>query len=343
MNKIKIDLRSDTITRPGKEMLNAMMNAPVGDDVMREDPTVNKLEAMAAEMFGMESSLFCPSGTMTNQIAIKVHTRPGDEVICDKTAHIYNYEGGGIAMNSGASVRLINGINGQFSTNEVLDCINPDDVHQPATKLVSIENTSNKGGGSIWDLEDIRSIRQLCDEKNLALHMDGARLFNAIVEQGSKPEDFGKSFDSISICLSKGLGTPIGSLLLGEKDFIYHARRMQKALGGGMRQAGYIAAAGIYALENNINRLREDHFKAEELETVIDELDWVEQVLPVQTNIVIFEVKPEIDVNLVISKLAEQNILISGFGGKLLRIVTHLDYNDEMQKEVIKVLKSLDI
>src|ERR1700690_2109016 len=249
-----IDYRSDTFTKPSQLMLEAMFRASVGDDVFGEDPSVNKLETLAAETFGMEAGLFCPSGTMTNQIAIKCHTQPGDEVICDTMSHVYIYEGGGIAFNSGCQVRPIEGDRGRITADQVTKSINPDDVHKPVTRLVSLENTANRGGGSCYEFNDLQSIREVCLENNLKLHLDGARVFNAIVENKEEPKDYGALFDSISVCLSKGLGAPVGSVLLGNKDFIQKARRVRKVFGGGMRQAGYLAAAGIFALENNIER-----------------------------------------------------------------------------------------
>ncbi|HEU4904336.1 MAG TPA: GntG family PLP-dependent aldolase, partial [Flavisolibacter sp.] len=286
-----IDYRSDTVTRPSAEMKAAMFAAPVGDDVFGEDPSINELERLAADMFGMEAALYCPSGTMTNQIAIKCHTQPGDEVICDVSSHIYQYEGGGIALNSGAQVKLINGDRGRITAEQVQDSINADDVHKARTSLVSLENTSNRGGGSCYDFEEIRRIRQVCDEHGLALHLDGARLFNAMVTKKESPKEYGEVFHSISICLSKSLGCPVGSLVLGTRDFIRKARRIRKVFGGGMRQAGYLAAAGIYALQNNIDRLDVDHQHAKQLAEALSRKEFVGTVLPVETNIVIFSVK----------------------------------------------------
>ena len=283
-----IDLRSDTVTKPGKEMLEAMMEAEVGDDVYKEDPTVNVLEQKAASLFGMEASLFCVSGTMTNQVAINVHTRPGDEVICDRLAHIYLFEAGSIARLSGSSVNLLSGDMGRFTAEDVRLAINPDDIHRARTSLVEVENTVNKGGGACWDINELKKISALCREKKLSFHMDGARIFNAITETGEDPKDYGSLFDSISICLSKGLGAPVGSLLLGNKEFIKKALRVRKAIGGGMRQAGYLAAAGIYALDNNVKRLKEDHKRAREMGKVLEALPCIDEVYPVRTNILIF-------------------------------------------------------
>ena len=336
-----IDLRSDTVTRPGREMLEVMMNAQVGDDVFKEDPTINALEEKAALMFGMEAALFCSSGTMTNQIAINVHTRPGDEVICDKLAHIYLYEGGSIARLSGSSVNLLSGDRGRFTVEDVKAAINPDDIHRSNTSLVAVENTMNKGGGACWDINELKKISSLCRERKLSFHLDGARLFNALTETGEQPKEYGEIFDSISICLSKGLGAPVGSLLLGKKDFIKKALRVRKALGGGMRQAGYLAAAGIYALDNNIKGLKEDHRRAREIGKVLEALPYVDEVFPVQTNILIFKLSDKMKDTDFIAKLNEKNIKAIIFGPQTIRFVTHLDFNDSMMDEVITALKNL--
>lgn len=341
MEKEMIDLRSDTVTRPGKEMLEAMMSAQVGDDVFKEDPTVNALEDKAASLFGMEAALFCASGTMTNQIAINVHTNPGDEVICDRLAHIYLYEGGSIARLSGSSVNLLSGDRGRFKVEDVKAAINPDDIHRSNTSLVAVENTVNKGGGAYWDIDELKKISLLCREHSLSFHMDGARIFNAITETGGKPEDFGSLFDSISICLSKGLGAPVGSLILGKKDFIKKALRVRKAIGGGMRQAGYLAAAGIYALDNNVKLLKEDHRRAREIGETLLTLPYVQELYPVQTNIIIFKVNDKMKDTDFLSKLGAKNIKATIFGPQTIRFVTHLDFTDPMLEEVIKELKAL--
>ncbi|MBC8402359.1 MAG: aminotransferase class I/II-fold pyridoxal phosphate-dependent enzyme, partial [Candidatus Marinimicrobia bacterium] len=309
-----IDLRSDTVTKPSKGMLAAMAAAKVGDDVFQEDPTVNELECKVAAMFKKDKALFCPSGTMTNQIAIKGHTHPGDEVICDHLSHVYHYEGGGIARNSGASVRLLSGDRGRFSTEDLLANINPDDVHHPVSKMVVIENTCNKGGGSYWDIQTIRDINKVCVKNDLKLHLDGARLFNALTETGESAEDFGKIFDTISICLSKGLGAPVGSVLLGDNEFIKQARRIRKVWGGGMRQAGYLAAAGIYALDQNIVRLKDDHRRARILGETIETLPYVKEIMPVDTNIVIFLLKNDVNSENFIRTLTEAGILVISMG-----------------------------
>lgn len=335
------DYRSDTQTRPARAMLQAMFEAKVGDDVFGEDPSVNELEDFAAEMFGMEASVFCPSGTMTNQIAIKCHTQPGDEVICDVSSHIYQYEGGGIAFNSGASVKLIYGDKGRITAQQVLENINADDVHKAHTSLVSLENTSNRGGGSCYEMEEIRKIRKVCDENNLKLHLDGARLFNALVEKKQTPKEYGKLFDSISICLSKSLGCPVGSLLLGKKDFIKKARRVRKVFGGGMRQAGYLAAAGIYALKNNIDRLKKDHQHAKKIAEALSKKDFVSELLPVETNIIIFAVKPPCTAQSFVDKLKESDILGHPISAMRVRLVTHLDVTPVMVEKTIDVINKL--
>ncbi|MFL5788466.1 MAG: threonine aldolase family protein, partial [Flavisolibacter sp.] len=325
-----IDFRSDTVTKPSAAMLDHMFKAKVGDDVFGEDPAINELESMASSLFGMEAALFCPSGTMTNQIAIKCHTQPGDEVICDNSSHIYQYEGGGIAFNSGASVKLLTGDRGRITASQVEESINPDDVHRAKTSLVSLENTSNRGGGSCYDFNEIKKIKEVCDKHLLPLHLDGARLFNAIVAKKEDPKEYGKAFHSISICLSKSLGCPVGSLLLGKKEFIKKARRVRKVFGGGMRQAGYLAAAGIYALQNNIERLEQDHIHARQIADVLAGQPYVESVLPVETNIIIFQVKPHYTAQTLVTKMKENNVLGYAISNKQIRLVIHLDITEEM-------------
>lgn len=336
-----IDLRSDTVTRPSKGMLDAMMSAEVGDDVFYEDPTVTELEQYAAKLFRKEAGVFCPSGTMTNQIAIRVHTKPGDEVICDVNSHIYNFEGGGISANSGAQARLIAGNEGRLSAELIEPCINADLDWLTHTSLVSLENTVNRAGGSYYTNAQVKPVLELCRRKNLKLHLDGARIFNALAETGESTSDTGALFDSISICLSKGLGAPVGSVLLGDKTFIRQARRVRKLFGGGMRQAGFLAAAGLYALNNNTTRLKEDHKKAKVLEAELRQLPYVESILPVYTNIVIFNLKASISGAEFEKKLAEKNIKISAFGKQTIRLVTHLDFTDEMLDRTVEVLRGL--
>lgn len=336
-----IDLRSDTVTKPSKPMLEAMMNAEVGDDVFGEDPTINALEAKAAKMFGKEASLYCPSGTQTNQIAIKTHTSPGDEIICDHTSHIYRFEGGGIGFNSGASVRLIHGDRGRITASAVASEINdPENYHLPLTSLVSVENTANVGGGSYYDIAELIKIKEVCTQNGLKFHLDGARLFNAITETKETPEEHGKIFDSVSICLSKGLGAPVGSLLLGSNEFIKKAHRLRKILGGAMRQAGFIAAAGIYALDHNIGRLKEDHKKAKHLASVLSGLSYIEEVIPAETNILIFKIPNKISNADFLKKLNKNGVNAIGFGPQTIRFVTHLDFTDDMLIHTEEVLKN---
>ncbi|GAB3235907.1 aminotransferase class I/II-fold pyridoxal phosphate-dependent enzyme [Algoriphagus aestuariicola] len=335
-----IDLRSDTVTRPTPGMKEAMFSAPIGDDVFGEDPTVNALEEKVAKLFGMEAAIFCPSGTMTNQIAIRLHTGPQREVVCHQHSHIYLYEGGGIMANSLASVKLLDGNLGKITASQVAAAINPDDVHATETALVSLENTMNKGGGSIYTLDEIKPIHALCREKGIKFHLDGARLFNALVETREKPFEWGAHFDTISICLSKGLGCPVGSILLGSKADIKRARKVRKVFGGGMRQAGFLAAAGIYALDYQVERLKEDHARAKALGQMLALLPIVSEVFPVATNIVIARldgVTPED----FMKKLAEMDIKSVKFGPDLVRFVTHLDFIDEHLEEVGKRLGQL--
>jgi threonine aldolase len=335
-----IDVRSDTVTRPTPGMLEAMMHADVGDDVFGEDETVNELQRTAAERFGMEAALFCPSGTMTNQIAVKVHTQPGDEVICDELSHVYLYEGGGIAFNSGASTRLMKGHRGRFTARDVLDNVNrSDDSHFPHTRLVAIENTVNKGGGCCWELGEIEQIRKACDARGLALHLDGARLFNALVARGEDPKRYGELFDTISVCLSKGLGAPAGSLLLGPKALIEKAHRYRKVMGGGMRQAGYIAAAGRYALEHHVQRLREDHAKAAAVAAALAECSYVASVLPAETNIVIFTLAEGVDTQRFLQHLKDSDVYALSVGRQLIRFVFHLDVSAAQVEALIGSLR----
>ncbi|GAA4451083.1 GntG family PLP-dependent aldolase [Nibrella saemangeumensis] len=335
-----IDLRSDTITKPTPAMLEAMFSAEVGDDVFGDDPTVNALEAKAAKLFGMEAALFCASGTMTNQLAIRTHTRPGDDIICDILSHVYLYEGGGIALNALASVSLPQGKRGKLTPELVSTHIQPDDIHKPHTRLVCLENTINKGGGCYYTVPEISAIRQICDLHGLKLHLDGARLFNALVETGESPEAYGQLFDSISICLSKGLGCPVGSLLLGDADFIKQARRFRKVMGGGWRQAGFLAAAGIYALDHHVNRLRVDHSRARKIGAMLERLPEVEEIYPIDTNIVIFRLNDSILAADYVKQLEQKNIRSVTFGKHLVRFVTHLEFTDEHLVELEKQLSA---
>jgi threonine aldolase len=335
------DLRSDTFTKPSSAMLEAMMNASVGDDVFGEDPSVNELEALSAAMFGMEAAVFCPSGTMTNQIGIKCHTQPGDEVICDKFSHVYQYEAGGIAFNSGCSVKLIDGQAGRITASQVQEAINPDDVHKPGTTLVSLENTANRGGGGCYEFAHILEIKEICLKNNLKLHLDGARLWNALVAKGESAKQYGEAFDSISICLSKGLGTPLGSVLLGNAAFIKKARRIRKVLGGGMRQAGFMAAAGIYALQNNIERVADDHHHAKLIANALLEKDFTGAMMPVETNIIIFEVKENYTPQSFVEYLKKIDVLCLPISTTQVRMVTHLDVTPAMVASLVQVIAAM--
>ncbi|WP_283640164.1 threonine aldolase family protein [Mesonia mobilis] len=337
-----IDLKSDTVTKPTPAMLEAIMSADVGDDVYKEDPTVNLLEKRLAELFGKEMALFFPTGSMANQAAIKLHTQPGEQLICDKWAHVYNYEGGGASFNSGVSCKLVDGHRGMITAKQVVENINPPDFyHSPLTSLVCLENTTNKGGGACYDFEEIKQIRKVCDEHNLGLHLDGARLFNALVAKGESPKQYGEVFDTISVCLSKGLGTPMGSVLIGDEKLMKNAMRVRKVLGGGMRQIGFMAAAGLYALENNVERLAEDHQRAQELAKTLSEQAYVKEVEPVETNIIIFYLTEGINEVDFLKRLEDCGVIISGMGQGKLRIVTHLGYTQEMHETFTQVLKEL--
>lgn len=336
-----IDLISDTVTKPSKGMMEAMMQAKVGDDVFKMDPTVNELQEKVAKLFGMEDALFFPSGTMANQTAIKLHTNPGDLVICDKYAHIYNYESGGVAFNSGVTCKLIDGERGMFTASQIeeMAAVKPQ-IYLPYTKLICIENTTNKGGGACWGFNEIKKIQKVAKKNKLKFHLDGARLFNALVAKNETPQQYGDLFDTISICLSKGLGAPVGSLLLGSKKDIEKALRLRKLLGGGMRQVGFLAAAGMYALDNHIERLAEDHKKAKEIGAVLESVSYITKVETIETNIIIFYVDEKIGADNFINKMKEKNILLTPMGEGKIRIVTHLDYTDQMHEMLLKELKN---
>ncbi|OSY87780.1 threonine aldolase [Tenacibaculum holothuriorum] len=336
-----INLISDTVTKPTPEMLEVMMSAKVGDDVFNADPTVNELQEKVAKMFNKEAALFFPSGTMANQAAIKLHTQPGDRMFCDKWAHVYNYEGGGAAFNSGVTSHLIDGDRGMFTANQLKEAVSGRaDIHVPFNRLVCIENTTNKGGGACWNFEELKKIQEVTQHNNLAYHLDGARLFNALVAKQETTQQYGDLFDTISICLSKGLGAPVGSVLVGSKQDMNKALRVRKLFGGGMRQAGYLAAAGMYALENQVNRLEEDHKKAKEIGEVLASCSYVKKVEPIETNIVIFYVDDSIDPMEFIKKMEEKDILLISMGQGKIRIVTHLDYTQPMHEKLLEELRS---
>jgi threonine aldolase len=332
-----IDLRSDTVTRPTPAMKQAMMEAEVGDDVYGEDPSVNRLETETAELFGKEAGLFCPSGTMTNQIAIKVHTQPGDELICAENAHVYKYEGGGVAFNSGVQVKQLAGNRGRLDAVQVAEAINPDDVHFPVTKLVCLENTSNRGGGSVYELDTITRIAEVCRQHHMILHLDGARVFNAMVAKGYTAREIGAPFDSVSVCLSKGLGAPVGSLLLGSQAFIAKAKRIRKVFGGGMRQAGFLAAAGSYALEYHISRLADDHARAQAVTEVLSTIPAVKMIMPVETNIIIFQLESVAVTDTFHAYLKQHGILCGRIAPDTLRMVFHLDITGEMMSRLLDI------
>lgn len=339
---MEINLVSDTVTKPTPEMLQYMFSAQVGDDVYKQDPTVIELEKRIAALFGKEAALFFPSGTMANQTAIKLHTQPGEQLIADKWAHVFNYEGGGVAFNSGVSCSLLDGHRGMITAKQVAAAItDPEFYHSPLTSLVCVENTTNKGGGACYDLLELRNIKAVCDAHQLKFHMDGARIWNALVAKKENPKQYGEIFDTISVCLSKGLGAPIGSVLIADAKTIHRALRIRKQLGGGMRQVGYLAAAGLYALDHHIDRLAEDHRRAKELGQQLAALSWVSVVEPVETNIVIFSVQATINENLVQDYLKQKGIAISSLGHGKLRLVTHLDYKEVMHTYVLETLSKI--
>lgn len=338
-NNMTINLISDTVTKPTPAMLTTMFNAEVGDDVFKQDPSVNALEQKVADLFGMEKALFFPSGTMANQTAIKLHTQPGDQMICDKWAHVYNFEGGGAAFNSGVTCALIDGDRGMFTAEQVLEKIHPsDNIHLAHSSLVAVENTTNKGGGACWDFEELKKIQKVSKENNLTFHLDGARLFNAIVAKDETPKQYGELFDTISICLSKGLGAPVGSILMGSKEDMAKALRIRKLFGGAMRQVGFLAAAAIYALDNHIDRLAEDHRRAKQIGKVLESCSYVRKIETIETNIVIFYVNENIDPMEFIAKMESKGILMISMGQGKLRIVTHLDFTETMLEKLISEL-----
>lgn len=342
MIKEEINLISDTITRPNNEMLAFMMQAEVGDDVFNTDPTVIALQDKIATLFGMEAALFFPSGTMANQTAIKIHTQPAEQLICDKWSHVYNYESGGASFHSGVSCKLIDGHRGMFKAEQLSEVINdPKLYYLPVSSLAVVENTTNKGGGACWDYVELEKIQKVCSEQGLSFHLDGARLFNALVAKNETPGQYGKLFDSISICLSKGLGAPIGSLLLSTEENIQKAIRIRKLFGGGMRQVGYLAAAGIYALDHHVDRLSEDHRRAALLGKALEKSDWIAKVEPIETNIIIFQLHEHLDEKLFMNNMEKNSIRLISMGEGKLRIVTHLDFTDAMLEKVVEVIENM--
>lgn len=338
-----IELRSDTFTRPTPAMLEAMLSAEVGDDVFQEDPTVNRLESEIASYFGMEAALFCPSGTMSNQIAIRCHTQPGDEVICEQSSHVYLYEGGGIAVNSLCQVKLLQGVRGRLSASQIEQTINPDDIHRPLSRLVSLENTANRGGGSCYNWQEMIAIHELCRSKNLRLHLDGARIWNAIVAGNEDPKEYGRLFDSLSVCMSKGMGAPVGSLVVGRRDFIQQARRVRKVLGGGMRQAGYLASACIYALQHHLPLLRQDHLHAKQVAEVLKEKSWMGELQPVETNILIFSLQGSSTPQDFIQYMKQFGVQCMAISKHQVRMVFHLDVTTPMVDKVCEIIRDKEI
>ena len=340
---MKVNLISDTVTRPTPGMMEAMRTAQVGDDVFGEDPSINAFQEAVAVFFGMEAAFFFPSGTMANQAAIKLHTQPGEQLICDHYAHVYNYEGGGVSFNSGVSCKLLVGNRGMITADQVKAAINPPDFyHSPLTSLVCVENTTNKGGGACYDFNTLVEIEQVCREHGLHYHLDGARLWNALQATGDDPKAYGKLFDTISVCFSKGLGCPVGSVLVGSKEAMQKALRVRKVFGGGMRQAGYLAAAGLYALNNHQERLKEDHRRARELGDVLRSSSLVSKVEPIETNILIFEADLQrISSEEMVARLEQKGIRLIGMGQGKLRLVTHLDYTEEQHSYTLECLQNM--
>lgn len=337
---VEVNLISDTITKPSASMMEAMQKATVGDDVFKDDPTVNLLEETMADRFGMEAALFFPSGTMANQTAIKIHTQPGEQLICDHYSHVFNYEGGGVSFNSGVSCKLITGDQGRITASQIEPAIHsPEFYHSPPTRLVCLENTTNKGGGAYYDFEEIKKIKTLCDQHELSLHLDGARLWNALVETKETPQDYGRYFDTISVCFSKGLGCPVGSVLVGSKALMQKALRIRKVFGGGMRQSGYLAAAALYALEHHMDDLKQDHRKAKALENALQNSSFVSKVVPVHTNIVIFSLKDHWNTADFVTQMEVKNIKLLALGQGKIRLVTHRDYTDEQHQYLLSILK----
>ncbi len=337
-----IDLRSDTVTRPTPAMRAAMQAAEVGDDVFGDDPTVNRLEDVVADRLGKEAAVFVPSGTMSNQIAVKVHTRPGDELLCDANCHIYCYEAGGPAVLSGVTCRTIDGDSGILDLSQLADKIKPDDQHCVRTRLVCLENTHNRGGGRVYPIEKIEAISTWARQHGLAMHLDGARLWNAVVATGIAARDYARHFDTVSVCFSKGLGAPVGSALAGPRDLIRQARRVRKLFGGGMRQAGVLAAAALYALDYHVERLAEDHHNAQLIARAIADTPGLRLVpREVDTNLIWVEVSPELGpVKDIVGRLRQQGVLVHASGTKM-RACTHLDVSRAQAERAAEAIRTL--
>lgn len=343
MSRPPIDLRSDTVTKPTPGMRRAMAEAEVGDDVYNEDPVVQALEARTAELLGKEAAIFTPSGTMANQIAVGVHCRPGDELLCSATSHLYVWEAGGIARLWGVTPRTFVGDGGLLTLGDVEDAVRPDDPHMVRTRLVTLENTHNRGGGRVHPFADVRAMAAWAKGEGLAMHLDGARLMNAVVASGVPAAEWAKSFDTVSICFSKGLGAPVGSAMAGSAEAIHQARRLRKLLGGGMRQAGVIAAAALYALENHIDRLAEDHEHARLLAEAFVEAPGLHPEVWPETNLVWVTVDPELGTaSDVVAHLKSHGVLASALGPQTLRACTHLDVSREDVEIAADVVRSID-
>jgi threonine aldolase len=336
-----IDLRSDTVTRPTPAMRAAMHAAEVGDDVFHEDPTVIGLEERVADLLGKEAALFVPSGTMSNQICVKLHTQPGDELLCDVNCHIYNYEAGGPALLSGVTCRTLDGDYGILDVTQLEDKIRPDDEHQVRTRLVCLENTHNRGGGRVYPIEKIQAIREWAHKQGLILHLDGARLWNAVVATGISAKQWARLFDSVSVCFSKGLGAPVGSALAGPREFVARGRRIRKLFGGGMRQAGVLAAAALHALEHHVERLAEDHRHAQMIARAIADTHGLTLTPPeVETNLIWFQVDRELGTaREVATALRERGVLVHAAGPQRLRACTHLDVSAAQAERAAELIR----
>ena len=335
-----IDLRSDTVTKPSEAMRKAMAEAEVGDDVWGYDPTVNRLQQVCAELTGKPAALYVTSGCMANQLAVKCHTNPSEEIIAEWDSHIVKYEIAAPAFISGVQVMPLKGVNGVLNTGDVKEHIRPDWYHYPKTSLVCIENTHNRAGGTIYPLDEIKKLNRLCKESNLKIHLDGARLFNASVESGVSIKEYSSQADSVAFCFSKGLGAPVGSVLCGDVDFIKRAHKYRKIIGGGMRQAGIIAAGALYALQNNISRLKEDHKNARYFAEEIFKLGFIDvNPAAVQTNIVVFRTSE--DASALTEKLAEKGLLLTSEGSSRMRAVFHMDISSQNTAEAVNIFKNI--